>query len=141
MADLNSQAADMERKLEIAKEELAGLEQQMTDMKERMKEKLLKEWPSPWQNEQIVATKVKGRLTEDKDYKALVLKTRETQARIDNLESQLRALQPGGDSTIGAPNPKSQGYMPSAEAKSKSQGYMPSAESSSRGYMPTGKEN
>lgn len=140
MPDLNSQAADLERKLEIAKQELAGLDQQMTDMKERMKEKLLKEWPSPWQNEQIVATKVKGRLTEDKDYKALVLKTRETQARIDDLEAQLRALQPGGDSTLGAPNPKSHGYMPSIERKSQSQGYMPSSQSASSGYMP-GKKN
>lgn len=133
MADLNSQAADLERKLEIAKDELAGLEQQMTEMKERMKEKLLKEWPSPWQNEQIVATKVKGRLTEDKDYKALVLKTRETQTRIDDLEAQLRALQPGGDKTLGAPNPKSQGYMPSSKPKSEPHGYMPSSQSASRG--------
>jgi uncharacterized coiled-coil protein SlyX len=130
MADLNSQAADLERKLENAKEDLAGLQQQMTKMKERMKEKLLEEWPSPWQNEQIVNTKVMGRLTEDKDYKALILKIRETEQRVDDLEARLRAQQPGGDPTLGDPNPKSHGYMPSA----------PSAAAQTRGYMPTGKE-
>lgn len=129
MADLKSQAADLERKLEIAKDELAALVQQMNEMKERMKEKLLADWPSPWQNEQIVATKVKGRLTEDKDYKALILKTRETQQRVDDLEAQLRAHQPGGD-TSSKVNPKEQGYMPSSVP-----------ETQTPGYMPTGKES
>jgi hypothetical protein len=129
MADLTSQAADLERKLEIAKEELAGLEQQMNEMKERMKAKLLADWPSPWQNEQIVATKVKGRLTEDKDYKALILKTRETQQRVDDLEAQLSAQRPGGD-TGDKVNPKVQGYMPSSVPETQTRGYMPSGKES-----------
>jgi hypothetical protein len=128
MPDLNTQAAELERKIASGKEELAGFEQQLTKMKERMKEKLIAEWPSPWQNEQIVETKVRGRLSEDKDYKALIVKIRETEGSIGKMEAQLRAHQPGGDKTLGDPNPKSHGYMPS----SRSEGPGP------KGYMPKG---
>jgi hypothetical protein len=126
MPDLDTQAADLHKKLDAAKEDLAGFQQEMTKMKERMKEKLVAEWPSPWQNEMIVETKVKGRLAEDKDYKALILKIRETETSIDQLEAKLRANQPGGDSTLGDPNPKSHGYMPSAGG-TQPEGYMPGA--------------
>ena len=121
MADLKTQAAELESKIASAKGELNTLQQQLTDMRERMKEKLLAEWPSPWQNEQIVATKVQGRLAENKDFKELIKRIRETEARIDSMEAQLRAQSGSAEDEV---NPKSQGYMPSATS-AEPQGYMP----------------
>jgi hypothetical protein len=95
MAESNGQVDDLEQRSKAAHEEIAELQRQMDQMRGEMREKLLAEWPSPWKNDQIVNTKVTGRLAENKEYKALILKIREAEAVAEKLDTEL-AAQKGG---------------------------------------------
>lgn len=95
MTDSNGQQNDLEQRCKAAHEEVAELQRQMDEMRNAMREKLLAEWPSPWKNDQIVNTKVTGRLAENKEYKSLNLKIRAAEAVAEKLDAELAANKGG----------------------------------------------
>ena len=110
MAD-TGKAEELDQRRSDAEAELEKLKSEMEAMKARVRDKLLAEWPSPWKNEQIVNTKVMGRLAEDKDYKELNGKIRELALSIDEMDAQLAILRPDAEGSQPRES-ASRGYMP-----------------------------
>ena len=58
-------------------EELAQVASRMSEIKEAVKEELIRDWPSPWRNEGMTNAKVTGRLGSHKEYRVLLTRQRE----------------------------------------------------------------
>ncbi|MDQ4142938.1 MAG: hypothetical protein M3198_04195 [Actinomycetota bacterium] len=108
----NGREEELKKQLEAAEQELAKLNSEIEAMKARVRDKLVAEWPSPWKNDQIVNTKVMGRLAGDKDYRALNERVREVDEVIAGINAELATLNPQDPAFQVEDKSKAVGYMP-----------------------------
>lgn len=63
--------------------ELEAVQARMAEIKAQVSEELIRDWPSPWKAEAMVAAKVTGRLGGNKEFQGLLKRKRELQESLD----------------------------------------------------------